>query len=148
MINPEAFSCSLSSPGSFADLPSVDKTNPVGYSLSSIAFDGAKGDPIAPVDSTSALTDILSNPDHTKCPSGCLRPAGLAIDSTGRLFMTGDSTGEIYVFSKASGTPTSTTSGTIVTATGNPNSASTLWNRATAALGCGLAFITLAFVVG
>ena len=129
-------------------LCAVDKTNPVGYSLSSVAFNGVTGEPVAPVDSTTALSNILSNPDHTKCPSGCLRPAGLVVDSTGRLFMTGDSTGEIYVFSKSSSTPTSTASGTIVTATGNPNSAASLWNRASAALGCGLAIAALAFVMG
>jgi len=126
----------------------VDKTNPVGYALSSIAFNAVTGQPVAPVDSKTALSEILSNPDHSKCPSGCLRPAGLVIDSTGRLFMSGDSTGEIYVFSKSTSTPTSTASGTIVTATGSPNSAASLWNRATAALGCGLAGVALAFVVG
>lgn len=126
----------------------VSKTNPVGYALSMVAFNGVTGEPVAPVDSKTALSDILTNPDRSKCPSACLRPAGLVVDATGRLFMTGDTTGEIYVFSKSSSTPTSTASGTIVTATGSPNSAVALWNRATSALACGVAGMAIAFVVG
>lgn len=112
-----------------------------------IALDSARGDPVAPSDSTTALSDILTNPDHSKCPSACLRPVGIAFEPTsGRLFMTGDSTGEIYVLMKASGTPTSTASGTIVTATGAPNSASMLWNKGTAVVGFSMVAFALAMV--
>jgi len=113
----------------------VDKTNPVGYRLTSVAFDGSSGAPVAAADSTQALSDIMSNVDPSKCPGSCFRPVGIAIDSSGRVFMTSDSTGEIYVLVKSAGTPSSTASGTIVTATGSPNSAAGLWNKASAVLG-------------
>lgn len=44
-----------------------------------------------------AANDILTNPDNSKCPSGCFRPVGLAWDSKGRLWFSSDSSGEIFV---------------------------------------------------
>ncbi|KAK3693188.1 soluble quino protein glucose/sorbosone dehydrogenase [Podospora appendiculata] len=102
---------------------SFDKTNPVGYRVSSIAFDAKTGDPVAKANSTDFLTDILSNDAKSVCPGACFRPAGLAFDAAGRLWMTADSTGEIYVLEKLDGTPTATASGTIVTATGTAKNA-------------------------
>ncbi len=121
----------------------ADTKNPVGYRLSSVAFDSASGEPVAPSDSQTALSDILSTPDLTQCPAACVRPVGLAVDSTGRVFMSSDSTGEIYVLVKSSATPTSSASGTIVTATGSPNGApSGQWYaKISALLGAGLAAV-------
>jgi hypothetical protein len=45
----------------------------------------------------------MSNQDVTKCPDTCFRPVGLAFDSKGRLFMTSDSTGEIYIITATNG---------------------------------------------
>ncbi len=39
----------------------------------------------------------------TACPQGCFRPVGLAWDKEGRLFMSSDATGEIYVVTKEDG---------------------------------------------
>jgi hypothetical protein len=47
------------------------------------------------------------NPDNSACPDGCFRPVGLAWDSNGRLFMSSDATGEIYMIIRSDGTPTS-----------------------------------------
>ena len=104
---------------------SFDKTNPVGYSVAVVAFDKSTGEPTADNSSTTALSNIMTNPDMTVCPDNCFRPAGLAWDSQGRLWMTSDTTGEIYVLQKNSttATGTATASGTIVTATGAPNAA-------------------------
>jgi hypothetical protein len=55
------------------------------------------GQPVEPPDSTKAAKDILSNADLTDCPDSCFRPVGLAWGSNGRLFMTSDTTGDIYV---------------------------------------------------
>ncbi|KAK0707282.1 hypothetical protein B0H67DRAFT_307275 [Lasiosphaeris hirsuta] len=101
---------------------SFDKTDPVGYRVGSLAFNPATGEPEAPADALNALTDIISNNNHNVCPGGCFRPAGLALDAAGRLWMTSDTTGEIYVLQKKAGSPTATASGTIVTATGAPSS--------------------------
>lgn len=105
---------------------SWDRTGAVGYKLSMIRF--ADGQPVAPSDSTTATVDVLSNADLSKCPDGCFRPVGLAWDGQGRLFLSSDATGEIYVLQQAevsaSGngdTPTSSSSGTLVTPTTSPN---------------------------
>ncbi|KAH8881416.1 soluble quino protein glucose dehydrogenase [Thozetella sp. PMI_491] len=100
---------------------------PVGYKLSVLSF--ANGEPTEAADSKTAAKDVLSNPDASQCPDKCFRPAGLALDSQGRIFMTSDSTGEIYVLRQAdmsaTGTGTSSSTGTLVTSTSgtSPNAA-------------------------
>ena len=80
---------------------SWDRTQPAGYFLSSIDFDKDTGEPVQPPNSTTAAANVLGNADLSLCPSGCFRPVGLAWDSQGRLFMSSDSTGEIYVLQQA-----------------------------------------------
>ncbi|KAI0133576.1 hypothetical protein BJ170DRAFT_166634 [Xylariales sp. AK1849] len=94
---------------------SWDRDDPAGYKLSSVAF--ANGQPVEPTTSTESLRDILSNADNSACPDSCFRPVGLALDSQGRLFMSSDSTGEIYVLVQAEMTAVGdpTASGTLVT---------------------------------
>jgi len=84
---------------------SWDRTDPAGYKLSVVEF--ANGDAVEPSDSLTAAVDIMSNPDNSACPAGCFRPVGLAFDSQGRLFMSSDSTGEIYAILRADGNSTS-----------------------------------------
>lgn len=85
---------------------SADKTNPVGYRVSTVEFEATRGDPKEASTSTTALKDLIYNGDGHKCPDNCMRPVGLAWDAKGRLWVTADSTGEIYVLEKQSGTPT------------------------------------------
>ena len=78
----------------------------VGYKLSVIEF--ANGEPVEPRTSKTAAIDILSNEDVASCADeNCFRPVGLAWDSEGRLFMSSDTTGEIYVVMRADGSATS-----------------------------------------
>lgn len=88
---------------------SRDRTDPVGYKLSTIAF--ASGSPVAAADSTTSLTDIMANANNSNCPDSCFRPVGLALDSKGRVFMSSDSTGEIYVLAKTGASATTTSAG-------------------------------------
>lgn len=81
----------------------------MGYKVSTISF--SAGSPVDASDSTTALTDIMTNADNSKCPDDCFRPVGLALDSKGRLFMSSDATGEIYVLAKTSN-PTASESST------------------------------------
>lgn len=81
---------------------SWNRENPIGYKLSMVEFDG-NGSPRAAANSTTAAVDMVSNPDLSKCPSECFRPVGLAWDTQGRLFMSSDATGEIYMITKADG---------------------------------------------
>lgn len=53
--------------------------------------------PIKPANAADAEEKLLWNSDESKCPGQCFRPVGLAIDGKQRLFMTSDSTGELYV---------------------------------------------------
>ena len=100
-----------------------DRTDPIGYKVTSTAF--SSGSPIALSDSTTAAVDILTNANLTNCPDDCFRPVGLALDSQERLFMSSDTTGEIYVLVKASsGTGTGTPTGSSATPTNTkPNAA-------------------------
>lgn len=82
---------------------SWDRQMPTGYLL--FAVDFVNGQPSEPANSTSAAIPILSNPNASDCPNNCFRPVGLAWDSKGRLFMSSDATGEIYVITKTDGTP-------------------------------------------
>ncbi|KAI1408618.1 soluble quino protein glucose dehydrogenase [Hypoxylon sp. FL1857] len=74
---------------------SWDRTPPDGFRLGKIKF--ANGEPVANVSDTSAVEYILQNQDATRCPGQCFRPVGLAFDKEGRLFMTSDQTGELFV---------------------------------------------------
>jgi hypothetical protein len=55
------------------------------------------GQPIAPLTSKTAAIPIMENTNIGSCPNSCFRPVGLDFDSKGRLFVSSDSTGEIYV---------------------------------------------------
>ncbi|KAI6375390.1 hypothetical protein MCOR25_002958 [Pyricularia grisea] len=78
---------------------SWNRDDPVGYRLSRIQFEN--GEPKERPDSRNSTSDIMSNPNLSACPRGCFRPVGLAVDSKGRIFMSSDSTGEIYVLQQS-----------------------------------------------
>jgi glucose/arabinose dehydrogenase len=80
---------------------SWNRDDPVGYKVSVVDF--ADGEPVDASNSTTAATDIVSNADDSVCPDNCFRPVGLAWDDSGRLFMSSDSTGEIYVIAREEG---------------------------------------------
>ncbi|KAK7931366.1 soluble quino protein glucose dehydrogenase [Apiospora marii] len=85
---------------------SWNRDNPAGYKLSTIAF--SDGQPTEPPTSTTATSNILSNADNSACPDGCFRPVGLAVDGQGRVYMSSDTTGEIWVLKQSdisTGTP-------------------------------------------
>ena len=69
---------------------------------------------VAPANSDTSYTDIFANANNTACPGNCFRPVGLAFDSQGRMFVSSDASGEIYVVTKdetANGTTGSSSSG-------------------------------------
>ena len=72
-----------------------DRTQPVGYKVSLIDF--VNGEPVAPSTSNTSYTDIFTNVDNSKCPGACFRPVGMTFDRQGRLFVSSDTSGEIYV---------------------------------------------------
>ncbi|KAI1134646.1 soluble quino protein glucose dehydrogenase [Hypoxylon sp. FL0543] len=78
---------------------SWDRSPPDGFRLGKITF--ADGQPVANVSDTTAVEYVLENQDNTKCPGACFRPVGLAFDKQGRLFMTSDQSGELFVITGA-----------------------------------------------
>ena len=102
---------------------SWNRDEPVGYALSVVAWN-EDGEPVDAPDSMTAATDIFANEDLSRCPSNCHRPVAMAFDSQGRIYLTSDSTGEIYLITRVEddGTPaggSATSSGASPSATGN-----------------------------
>lgn len=62
---------------------------------------GADGQPTANASSTTATTSVMANSNNSACPNSCFRPVGLTWDSKGRLFMSSDTSGEIYLIGGA-----------------------------------------------
>lgn len=96
---------------------SWDSAAPVGYKLGAVAF-GANGMPLEMATSMTAVKDVMTNPDISKCPGACFRPAGLLIGAAGQVYMTSDATGEIWVVRQGGGR-----NGTVGAATGTAGSA-------------------------
>ncbi|KAL1895488.1 hypothetical protein Sste5346_005296 [Sporothrix stenoceras] len=129
-----------------------------GYAVGSIAFDNTTGLPTSASSSSSAdfLTNILSNKNISKCPGNCFRPVGLAWDAAGRLYVSSDTTGEIYVLSRSS---SSASTGTLVTTTASVasptatataaagNAANSQFQHSTAVLGVAVASIAMALLI-
>lgn len=73
-----------------------NRDDPTGYKVSSIAFN-SDGMPSKSSDSRDAAQDVLTTPDLGNCPDECFRPVGLAWDKEGRLWVSSDTTGELFV---------------------------------------------------
>ncbi|KAF2019529.1 soluble quino protein glucose dehydrogenase [Aaosphaeria arxii CBS 175.79] len=76
---------------------SWNRQPPDGYRLSKVSIDPATGMPTEPSTSSTAAINVMSNPSNGNCPSKCFRPVDLAFDAKGRLFMTSDSSNEVWV---------------------------------------------------
>ena len=112
----------------------------MGYKLSMVEFDG-NGSPSAAADSTTAAVDIVSNPDLSECPDNCFRPAGLAWDSQGRLYMSSDSTGEIFVITREDGSGVNSVSEAALNGTSGGGGSATSTSAAPSPSGSGNAAV-------
>ncbi|KAG9097319.1 hypothetical protein FRC07_010805 [Ceratobasidium sp. 392] len=74
---------------------SWNRDPPTGYRIVRIPFSNSS--PTAAPDSRTGYEDLVAVPDVTKCPGGCIRPVGLAFDRLGRLFVSSDTTGEVFM---------------------------------------------------
>ena len=75
---------------------SWDRSPADGFRVMKVEF-GKDGQPVQPLSSKSAAITVMENPNTGSCPRGCFRPVGLEFDSKKRLFVSSDSTGEIFV---------------------------------------------------
>ncbi|KAF2011650.1 soluble quino protein glucose dehydrogenase [Aaosphaeria arxii CBS 175.79] len=76
---------------------SWNKSPPDGYRISRVEFNAGTGQPIEPSTSTTAATNIMYNANNAQCPNRCFRPTNVAFGPKGQLFMTSDTTNEIWV---------------------------------------------------
>ncbi|KAF2266165.1 soluble quino protein glucose dehydrogenase [Lojkania enalia] len=86
--------------GSAAYIPfhgSWNKSPPDGFRLSRVAFNPATGMPTESSTSTNAAQNIMYNANINSCPNRCFRPVNVAFGPNGQLFMTSDTTNEIWV---------------------------------------------------
>lgn len=81
---------------------SWNRETPIGYRLSLVEFT-MDGEPLHDPQSMTAAQDIFANEDPSRCPGDCFRPVGLAVDPQGRIYMSSDSSGEIYLITRVSG---------------------------------------------
>jgi hypothetical protein len=59
--------------------------------------DFKNGQPVASANSKTASIPVMENTNLGSCPNSCFRPVGLDIDSKGRVYVSSDTSGEIYV---------------------------------------------------
>ncbi|KAK3984611.1 hypothetical protein QBC44DRAFT_336763 [Cladorrhinum sp. PSN332] len=91
---------------------SWNRDDPQGYKVSYVPWDKDSGEPIAKSTNNSAIVDVLRNADSSNCrATGCFRPAGLLFDAKGRLFVTSDHQGEIWVLDEGEYTYPDSTQG-------------------------------------
>ena len=77
-------------------MTSARNRNPAdGYRVMRVDF--KDGQPVAAATSTTAQIPVMENSNTGSCPGICFRPVGLDFDQKGRLYMSSDSSGEIYV---------------------------------------------------
>ncbi|KAF2175166.1 soluble quino protein glucose dehydrogenase [Zopfia rhizophila CBS 207.26] len=81
---------------------SWNRQQPDGFRLARVTFNPATGVPTEPSTSTTAAQNIMYNANNAGCPNRCFRPVNLAWDPKGRLFMTSDTTNEIWIIGGAS----------------------------------------------
>ncbi|KAI1775819.1 hypothetical protein F4818DRAFT_441097 [Hypoxylon cercidicola] len=87
---------------------SWNRAPPAGYKLVAVPFTrhGDTGDytPAAAPDSKEGYTDIFYPPNEGNCSSTtCVRPVGLVFDAAGRLYMSSDTSGEVFMLSNGQG---------------------------------------------
>ncbi|OAQ98299.1 hypothetical protein LLEC1_04855 [Akanthomyces lecanii] len=73
----------------------LNRQPPNGYRLSRVSF--ANGNPVKRSHQGDAEEMLMWNADNADCEKHCFRPAGLLLDKQGRLFMTSDATGELFL---------------------------------------------------
>ncbi|KAI0348128.1 hypothetical protein BDW22DRAFT_1350278 [Trametopsis cervina] len=78
---------------------SFNRVPPTGYGVVRVPF--ANSRPIASRFSNSGYSFLVQATNLNTCPGTCIRPVGLVFSSDGRLFVTSDSSGELFVVSSA-----------------------------------------------
>ncbi|KAI8626559.1 soluble quino protein glucose dehydrogenase [Xylariaceae sp. FL1651] len=84
---------------------SWDRQPPTGYKVVAVPFAQDPGGSYAPTAaswSRRGTIDVFYPPYETQCSSStCIRPVGLVFDALGRLYVTSDTSGEVFLLSQA-----------------------------------------------
>ncbi|KAI2641273.1 soluble quino protein glucose dehydrogenase [Xylaria nigripes] len=83
---------------------SWNRQPPTGYKVVAVPFaqgpDGSYAPTAAPWSSRGTI-DVFYPPDEAQCSSStCIRPVGLVFDALGRLYVTSDTSGEVFLLSQ------------------------------------------------
>lgn len=126
---------------------SWDRTDPVGYKMSLVHFN-EDGTPVDDLTSMTAATDIFANQDNSVCPDNCFRPVGMAIDPQGRIYVSSDASGEVYLVSRTTAAMPTASSGGSPTSSASSSATSNAASYLTPPYGYsyGQPFIGAAFV--
>jgi hypothetical protein len=82
---------------------SRNRRAPDGYKLFAISWDAQTGQPIHPPHSSTAAISVLENKSTALCPFTCIRPTGVVFGPGGRLYVSSERTGEIFVIGRSDG---------------------------------------------
>ncbi|KAI0685086.1 hypothetical protein BC835DRAFT_1291082 [Cytidiella melzeri] len=80
---------------------SFDRTPPTGYGLVRIPFTNSH--PAADRFSKAGYSFLVQASNLETCPGTCIRPVGLVFSQEGKMFVTSDSSGELFVVSSEGG---------------------------------------------
>ncbi|KAI0126091.1 soluble quino protein glucose/sorbosone dehydrogenase [Xylariales sp. AK1849] len=83
---------------------SWDREPPAGYKLVLVPFEKDSSGAYAPIVSINmrGYINVFYPPDESACSaSSCARPVGIVFDAVGRLYMTSDSSGEVFLIGSA-----------------------------------------------
>ncbi|RDB18470.1 hypothetical protein Hypma_000295 [Hypsizygus marmoreus] len=78
---------------------SFDRTPPTGYGVVHVPF------PLGTANSVAPYSFLVQATELKTCPGSCIRPVGLAFGKDGRLYVSSDSSGELFVIERSLLTP-------------------------------------------
>lgn len=81
---------------------SWNRSPPQGYKVIAIPFKSGPYEPVALASNPNGFADVFYPLNEAECSaSKCARPVGLVFDKAGRLYMTSDASGEVYMLKKS-----------------------------------------------
>ncbi|KAG8794814.1 hypothetical protein FRC12_021347 [Ceratobasidium sp. 428] len=80
---------------------SWNRDHPTGYGVARIPWSKQQDRPVANPNAKDGYVTIVKAPDMSKCPEECIRPVGLVVDQLGRMIVSSDESGELFIVEKS-----------------------------------------------
>ncbi|KAG9093336.1 hypothetical protein FRC07_011485 [Ceratobasidium sp. 392] len=80
---------------------SWNRDAPVGYGVVRIPWSKLGDSPVAGPKVKNGYVNVVSVPDFSKCPEECIRPVSMVVDRYGRMIVSSDDSGEIFMVEKS-----------------------------------------------